>query len=131
MYNSFYMNGYLWRIYFLPKDHEKLIDRTNRFCVATTDPILKCIFLSEILQGGFLVRVLLHELGHCIMFSYDLISDIHRMIRPEYWIDAEEWICNFLADYGLMAFHIAYQVLGDDAWLFSLYTLDTYFSSER
>lgn len=40
------------------------------------------------------------------------------MIRrnPQYWIEAEEWICNFIADYGLQIFETAYSVSGDDAW---------------
>lgn len=29
---------------------------------------------------------------------------------------AEEWICNFIADYGLQIFETAYSVSGDDAW---------------
>lgn len=43
------------------------------------------------------------------------MDDIHRMCHPSYWIEAEEWVCNFLADYGTMVFDAAYSVLGDDA----------------
>lgn len=63
-----------------------------------------------------MVTVLLHELGHCVMFSYDLLGQIHRAVRPEYWVMAEEWVCNFLADYGRQIFAVAYDVLGDEAW---------------
>lgn len=38
------------------------------------------------------------------MFSFDLLRDIHRMVHPEYWLEAEEWVCNFIADYGLLIF---------------------------
>lgn len=51
------------------------------------------------------------------MVSYNLLDEIHEMVKPEYWIDAEEWICNFIADYGLRIFSAAYRVLGDDAWM--------------
>lgn len=49
-------------------------------------------------------QVLIHELGHCALFSFDLICDIHQMVSREFWIEAEEWICNFIADYGMMIF---------------------------
>lgn len=34
------------------------------------------------------------------MFSYGLLEAVHSVVDPENWIEAEEWICNFLADYG-------------------------------
>lgn len=45
------------------------------------------------------------------------------MVRPEYWIEAEEWVCNFIADYGMMIFESLYQVLGDDALRYLPYEL--------
>lgn len=49
---------------------------------------------------------------------------IHKVVKPEYWILAEEWVCNFIADYGAKIFSIAYSVLGNDAWMFIPYELD-------
>lgn len=46
------------------------------------------------------------------------------MVRPEYWIEAEEWVCNFIADYGMRIFYIAYQVLGDEALEYLPYELE-------
>lgn len=115
---NFYMNGYLWRVKFVAPSNPNLVDRTHVFRVATTDPVTKTIYLSNRLSGDFLNRVLIHELGHCVMVSYNLLYDIHRMVKPEYWIEAEEWICNFIADYGITIFRAAYSILGDDAWIF-------------
>lgn len=112
---QFYMNGYLWRVQFVYPYNPMLVDRTNILRVATTDPYSATIFLSEDLYGEFLNRVLIHELGHCTMFSFHLLQYIHRMVKPKYWVDMEEWICNFIADYGMMIFSIMYDVLGDDA----------------
>ena len=47
-----------------------------------------------------------------------------KVVKPEYWIWAEEWVCNFIADYGAKIFSIAYSVLGNDAWMFIPYELD-------
>ena len=53
---------------------------------------------------------MIHELGHCAIFSFDLLPDIHRMVKEKYWIEAEEWMCNFIADYGMMIFSIAGEI---------------------
>ena len=110
------MNGYLWHVEFVPPNSPNLIDRTNVLTVATTDPNTQCIYLSEALEGSFLKRVLLHELGHVIMLSYGLILSIRRRLPQHLWIDAEEWCCNFIADYGAEIFARAYDILGDNAW---------------
>lgn len=69
-------------------------------------------------------RVLLHELGHCVMFSYGLLDDIHSVVPPDRWIDAEEWVCNFIADYGREIFSVAYDIMGEDAWMYVPYRLE-------
>lgn len=115
---SFFMNGYLWHVYVVESSSPLLIDRSGELRVATTDPITKCVYLSDKLSGPFLKRVLIHELGHCALVSFDLLDDIHRMVKKRYWIEAEEWVCNLIADYGLTIFEQAYHVLGEDAWLF-------------
>lgn len=109
------MNGYLWRIVIVSPFDPMLMDRTQTRTVATTDPVTKTIYISSLLKDDFLVRVLIHELGHCAMISFDLINDIHECVYPEYWIDAEEWVCNFIADYGRLIFSITREYLGDDA----------------
>ena len=109
------MNGSLWRVCFVDNDDPMLVDRTGELTVATTDPTTLRVYISNDLDGSFLTRVLIHELGHCAMFSFGLLDDIHRMVQPRYWIEAEEWICNFIADYGMKIFSTAYRVLGDRA----------------
>lgn len=111
----FYMNGYLWRVEFVSPDSDLLVDRTGTLTVATTDPTTHRIYLSNTLEGEFLIRVLVHELGHSVMVSYSLLDDIHRMVYPSHWIEAEEWVCNFIANYGWQIFTTAYSILGYEA----------------
>lgn len=118
------MNGYHWQIKFVDPYNPLLVDRTDTLTVATTDPLTSCVYISDAISGSFLTRVLIHELGHCAIFSYHLLDDIHQMIKPKYWIEAEEWVCNFIADYGFKIFDIAYSVLGNNAWVFIPYWLD-------
>lgn len=114
--DTFELNGIRWKIEYVSPDSLELVDRTGSLRVATTDPKTLTVYLSDNLYDGMLVKVLIHELGHCTMFSFGLLDDIHLRVRPEYWIEAEEWVCNFIADYGLMIFSIAYKMLGKDAW---------------
>lgn len=112
------MNGILWRIQYVDQNSSKLVDRTGTLRVATTDPKTRCVYLSDRLSESFRVRVLIHELGHCAMVSFNLLYDIHKIVRPEFWVDAEEWVCNFIADYGFKIFKVAENILGDDVWDF-------------
>lgn len=109
------MNGYSWRVCYVDADDPMLVDRTGRATVATTDPGTLTVYILRDLDGEFLTRVLIHELGHCAMFSFSLLDDIHRMVHPRYWQEAEEWVCNFIADYGMTIFDTAYAILGDRA----------------
>lgn len=112
---SFTMNGYPWKAIFVKPNDSMLVDRTGMLTVATTDPSTLTIYISKSIHGSFLARVLIHELGHCAIFSFNLLEDIHRMCYPEYWVEAEEWVCNFIADYGMAIFSTAYEILGPGA----------------
>ena len=107
----FNMNDCIWRLEIVDPDCEKLIDRTGQLCVATTDPITRTVYLSRRLQGDQLRTVLLHELGHVAMISYEMLGEVHQMSNPRYWIDMEEWICNFVADIGPFIFQTAKSIL--------------------
>lgn len=110
---NFLMNGYRWHVVFVDPSSSRLVDRTGLKRVATTDPGTRCVYLSRVLNGDFLRTVLVHELGHVTMFSYGLLDILHTYVYPEYWIEAEEWVCNFLADYGEIIRKIAEQLLRD------------------
>lgn len=110
--NTFSMNGDSWSVIRVSRNDPMLVDRTNTRTVGTTDPVTKTVYLSLDLSGDFLIRVLIHELGHCALISFGLIDDIHRMCYPDCWIEAEEWVCNFIADYGFKIFSSAYKTLG-------------------
>lgn len=112
---EFTLNGDTWTVVFVNQNDPRLIDREGRLTVGTTDPRTGCIYLSNRLKGEFLITVLVHEIGHCAMVSFGLLDALHRMVIPKYWIELEEWVCNFIADYGMMIFRAAYGVLGYNA----------------
>lgn len=59
---------------------------------------------------------MVHELGHAAMFSYNLLPAIHRFVKPNRWIEAEEWVCNFIADYGDDILDIADSILSSGSF---------------
>lgn len=107
MQKSFFMNEILWHFMLVRSDSNVLYDRTGNRRVATTDPDTRCIYISSNLDPDLRKRVILHELAHAAMVSYGLIPQVRDFTYPEAEIRAEEWICNFLADYGSEIFEIA------------------------
>lgn len=110
------MNGRKWRMVRVDPESSALIDRTGRRTVATTDPKSNLVCISSDLHGDELARVTIHEMAHAAMVSFGLIDEIAQWARPERQIEAEEWCCNFLADYGMVVFRVAYALIGDLAW---------------
>lgn len=113
MLKQFYMNGDLWRVRFVSPNDNVLIDRTGQRTLAVSDYSTMTISIASNLHGELLNRVFIHELGHCVMFSYGLLSELHRMVKKRYWVDAEEFVCNVLADYGHFVIRTARDVLGN------------------
>lgn len=111
----FIINNSIWRVVTVPTDSAYLWDRTGNLTVATTDPKEHCIFVSEAIYGDFLLRVLIHEMTHVVLWEYEIINKIHMYCLPEFRIPMEEEICNILADYGRMVYEISYRILGGKA----------------
>lgn len=114
MIDSFYMNGDLWRVRFVNPQNSILVDRTGTLTIGVSDYGEKTVYLADNLHGEMLNRVFIHELGHCAMFSFQLLPQLHKMVKKQFWVEAEEWCCNLLADYGGMVFQIARDILGNE-----------------
>ena len=124
MINGFYMNGDWWSVRWTNPTDPILIDRTLRKTVAVTDPDTMTIYLSNELCGGFLTRVVLHELSHAMMVSYGYLDIIHKYCKKRYWIDMEELIANLISQQAKEIFERAYDIVGDEAIRFVPYELE-------
>lgn len=102
--NSFMMNGITWSVCYVEPYDDCLIDRTGVSKLATTDPSTCHVYVNkEVLENRVLWRrVIMHELAHCVMISYGLIGVLHQYVKRKYWFEAEEDLCNFIADYSDM-----------------------------
>ena len=107
------MNGDLWKVQFVSQHNNVLIDRTGKRTLAVSDYSTMLISIADNIHGELLNRVFIHELGHCVMFSYGLLTELHRMVKKRYWVDAEEFVCNILADYGQFVIGTARDILGN------------------
>ena len=124
MIDEFYMNGLRWRVRFTYPTDPVLVDRTGTLTIGVTDPQSMTIYLSNKLRGEFLTRVVLHELSHAMMYSYQYLDEIHRYCKKRYWIEMEELIANLIADRAYEIFQRAYDVVGDEAIRFVAYGLE-------
>ena len=81
----------------------RLIDRTNQYKLATTDPFTHTICISENVFPPLFDRVLLHEVAHAITISYGLLGHLHNIIPRESWIEAEEYIAQIVENFSVEA----------------------------
>lgn len=86
----FTINKTKWKLDFVPFGSHYLTRSDGSQTIGMTDANEHCIYLSDKLYGDLLEHVLCHELCHCVCFSYNISLPI----------DTEEWLCNFMADYG-------------------------------
>lgn len=107
----FTMNDHVWQLTYVDPLSPLLVDRTGNLTLGVTDPLTMSVYISNALEPQMRERVLIHELGHVTMVSYGMLDDIHRMVKQRYWIEAEEWVCNFLADHGEEVRRIADDIL--------------------
>ena len=63
------------------------------------------------------------EIPESHMYIFILFQGM--MVKELYWIEIEEMICNFLADYGMQVFQIASDILGEEA----IYIIPGYISN--
>lgn len=102
---GFEINGIYWKIRIVRPDSIFLIDKTKKLRFGTTDRRTKTVYLSSDLHGGLFKKVLLHEIGHCILLSYDFISDIEKSIEEPYRSYFQESFCSLYSEYGIEVIH--------------------------
>ena len=84
--DRFDINSIHWVLEYVNPYNPFLIDRTGRLTLVTTDPITKRVYVSNGLKG-FMLRI-------CSLCS----DDLHRLVKPECLLEAEESLCIFIKD---------------------------------
>jgi len=86
----FIINGVEWRILAVPPFDGTLYRSDGSLLVASCDNTTKTIYINNTLEGGFLKKVLCHEIVHAAMFSYNVTISL----------DQEELVADLIATYG-------------------------------
>lgn len=84
------MNGINWSVRLVRADNHMLMRSDGSFTVGVCDRETQEIYISELLRGAFLRKVLIHEITHSAMMSYNIDMSIEQ----------EELFCDLLSTYG-------------------------------
>lgn len=93
----FVCNGKTWNLAFVEPYSHMLMRSDGSKTVGVTDNNTKTVYLSNLLRGKFLDKVLCHELVHVASFSYNCSIDI----------ETEEIIADFMSLYGREVIYLA------------------------
>ena len=84
------INGKTWYIRLVQSESPMLMRSDGSCTVGMCDRETQAIYISELLQGKFLGKVLIHEVCHSAMFSYGIDMSVEQ----------EELFCDLVATYG-------------------------------
>ena len=84
------INGKTWYIRLVRSDSPMLMRSDRSYTVGMCDRTTQTIYISELLQGKFLRKVLIHEVCHSAMMSYGIDMSVEQ----------EELFCDLVATYG-------------------------------
>lgn len=84
------INDVWWDICFVSPHSKKLIRSDGSYSVGVTDSTEQTIYISDMLQGAFLRKVICHEIVHAFIFSNGIYIPLEE----------EERIADFVASYG-------------------------------
>lgn len=108
----FKTNGDYWRVIRVSPGDPRLIDRTGKERLATTDPVSKTISVSEAVKPPLLDQVMLHEVSHAVGISSGATARLRGIIPSDYWIGVEEWAANMTELYAIESIGITSRILG-------------------
>lgn len=84
------INNVEWRIEYVEPNNPVFLLKNGTYTIGVTDVLNHTISIANNLKGNLYKKVCIHEIAHAFMFSYDIYIDL----------SLEEWICNFIAEYG-------------------------------
>lgn len=99
----FQVNGQTWVIEPVRASDDRLRRSDGSITVAVADNNYKTIYVSELVGGKFLDRIICHELVHVFSFENDLNIPI----------ETEEIIANFMSLYGRDIIYLADKIMND------------------
>lgn len=78
------INGVWWDVCFVSPHSKKLIRSDGSYSVGVTDSTEQTIYISDMLQGAFLRKVICHEIVHAFIFSNGIYIPLEEEDVLEY-----------------------------------------------
>lgn len=86
----FLINNIYWKLAFVPIDFPLLQRMDGTYTIGACDNLTRTIYISEILHGDLLRKVLCHQITHAAMFSYNVDLTIQQ----------QELVADLISTYG-------------------------------
>ena len=83
------INNKTWNIRLVQSDSHMLMRSDGSYTVGMCDRTTQTVYISNLLQGKFLRKVLIHEICHSAMFSYGIDMSVEQ----------EELFCDLVSTY--------------------------------
>ena len=74
----FLINGIYWKLAFVAPDFPLLQRFNGEYTIGACDNLTRTIYISNIISGDLLRKVLCHEITHAAMFSYNVNLSIEQ-----------------------------------------------------
>ena len=87
---KFMINGKTWHIRLTQSNSPMIMRSDGSYTVGMCARTTQTIYISELLKGKFLRKVLIHEVCHSAMFSYGIDMSVEQ----------EELFCDLVSTYG-------------------------------
>ena len=84
------INGKTWYIRLAQSDSPMLMRSDGSYTVGMCDTKTQTVYISNLLQGNFLRKVLIHEVFHSAMCSYGIDMSVEQ----------EELFCDLISTFG-------------------------------
>ena len=86
----FIINNIRWKLAFVSPDFPLLQRINGEYTIGACDNLTRTIYISNIINGNLLKKVLCHEITHAAMFSYNVDLSIEQ----------EELVADLISTYG-------------------------------
>ena len=108
----FVSNGRLWRVIRVPAGDPRLVDRTGRPRLGTTDPTTLTVAVDAAIVPPMLDRVVLHEVTHAVTMSWGLLPRLRSDALRGDLTAVEEWSAQLVENHAIEALTAARTALG-------------------
>ena len=96
----FNINNINWKLAFVAPDFPLLRRQNGEFTIGACDNLTRTIYISNILHGNLLKKVLCHQITHAAMFSYNVDLSIEQ----------QELVADLISTYGDQIIYITNKI---------------------